>query len=111
MTQKTRRDIAANRLGLARSGILDIAGTGDRAISSMLSSEMKAYRQALKQRLAAERGGTYTYRNPNNIPGNPNDPNGIRINMGRRGAGGGNLPGRGGGLLDWLAGKISKDDE
>jgi hypothetical protein len=84
MTDEARKAIAQSRLATARSNVLNYAGSGDAAIDSALTPEQQAFRQALKQRLAAARARTYTYRNPANIPGNPSHPDGIHINMGGR---------------------------
>jgi len=65
-------------------GILGYSlGTGDQAVSEMLSPEDEAFRQALRAKLVAARGHTYTYKNPERIM--------IRL------GGGGGVPSPGGG--------------
>lgn len=56
----------ARGLNDTRQRILDHTGEG---AGAFLPPEVDAYRQLLRQRLAAERGRTYTYKDPNNIPG------------------------------------------
>ena len=61
-------------------------GTGDPAITDLLTAEEEAERQALRQRLIAARGSTYTYKDPDGVAGRAggsiDDRGTITLNMG-----------------------------
>jgi len=70
--------------------ILDIttkAGQGDVAITDIVSPSLEAFRQALRKRLIASRGSTYTYRDPDATAGRAggsiDDDGTIRLNIDR----------------------------
>lgn len=106
MSNADRAAMVQQRLAQARQGVLDVAGKGaEAAAAQYLDPSKEAWRQALRQRLAAARGSTYTYKDPNKIAGNPNDPRSININMG---GGAGGYIGRPPGWGDTKKGKKEK---